>query len=64
MGLKAREATKTGFSLERTMRSRLEPRCSFAKSAASPRLPTTTMSGIGLELGDRLDDVADPQHAR
>lgn len=44
MGINARDATKMGLQLERAMRSRFEPRCSFAKSAPSPRLPITTIS--------------------
>jgi hypothetical protein len=46
--VKAREATKTGRFAVRTMRSRLDPRCPLAKSAASPRLPMTISVGAVL----------------
>ena len=47
IGRKARAATRTGTVAARTTRSRFDPRCPEAKSAASPRLPMTMARSPG-----------------
>ena len=58
MGLKAREATKTGRCAARTIRSRLEPRCPLAEISVLAALADQDDAGVGLDLGDGLDHVA------